>query len=233
MKNQDTKRFPGYAGPGYGSQGGFSLLEILVAFAVLGIGMIGILALFPIASQRVNQTVSGSQASAIAESLHQAFVVGFHNMEGDQVYVRHAGLGQNCGGDQKECYKFTRPSSPGSGVRTDEHPRKTNNGTAASPHQELFWQFRPEGQETQDEPLSKLIEDVKTTDESMDLNQYRMSVKVERFSQQSLFRVQIAVYRNYRKIPSAKIETAPSDRSQPVRHPDLVKEYRAMIAGGG
>lgn len=219
-------------------QSGFTILEILVALTVLGIGMLGIMALFPVATKRVNETVADSQASAMAESFHQSLVVGFHKKEGQHVIFRHAGLGENCdsaSGDKKEeCYRFKVPEPPNSNpISTKEIPN--GDGTADDPHGQYFWKSSPGTDDwdspTSEENLSNLIEDVKSSDPSMDLDRYRVSVKVDRFASESLFRVQIAVYRNYKNIKDAGPNCGSG--SPCIRHPNLVKEYRAMIAGGG
>lgn len=55
---------------------GFTILEILIAIVVLVLGITGIIALFPTAIESGNKTIEDSYASAITQSVVDAFTVG-------------------------------------------------------------------------------------------------------------------------------------------------------------
>ncbi|RME76458.1 MAG: prepilin-type N-terminal cleavage/methylation domain-containing protein [Planctomycetota bacterium] len=55
---------------------GFTLIEILIAMAVLMIGLVGILAVFPYAMQSATSTVQASYAAAISQSVMDAIRLG-------------------------------------------------------------------------------------------------------------------------------------------------------------
>lgn len=71
---------------------GFTILEILVAIVVLTVGLLGVLALFPVSYQRINTAAAESQASAIAESFHAGLVVALANSRTPQNANRWATL---------------------------------------------------------------------------------------------------------------------------------------------
>lgn len=53
---------------------GFTLIEILIALVVLFIGIVGIIALFPIGIKSTKESVQDTNAALIAESVHHALV---------------------------------------------------------------------------------------------------------------------------------------------------------------
>lgn len=64
---------------GQGSMRGFTILEIMIATAILTLGLVGILALFPVAIHYGKQIVERSTASVIAESVAEAIRQGMRN----------------------------------------------------------------------------------------------------------------------------------------------------------
>ncbi len=58
---------------------GFTILEIMIATAILTLGLVGILALFPVAIHYGKQIVERSTASVIAESVAEAIRQGLRN----------------------------------------------------------------------------------------------------------------------------------------------------------
>ncbi|MBI4605703.1 MAG: prepilin-type N-terminal cleavage/methylation domain-containing protein, partial [Planctomycetes bacterium] len=60
-------------------QGGFTILEIMIATAVLTLGLVGVLALFPVAIHYGKQIIERSTAVVIAESVSEAIREGIRN----------------------------------------------------------------------------------------------------------------------------------------------------------
>ena len=58
---------------------GFTILEIMIATAILTLGLVGILALFPVAIRTGKQVVETSTAVVVAESVAEAIREGLHN----------------------------------------------------------------------------------------------------------------------------------------------------------
>ncbi|MBI5365672.1 MAG: prepilin-type N-terminal cleavage/methylation domain-containing protein [Planctomycetes bacterium] len=56
------------------AQRGFTLIEILIALVVLFIGIVGIIALFPIGINSTKESIQDTNAALIAESVHHALV---------------------------------------------------------------------------------------------------------------------------------------------------------------
>ncbi|MBI3272338.1 MAG: prepilin-type N-terminal cleavage/methylation domain-containing protein [Planctomycetes bacterium] len=60
--------------PGRRARQGFTLIEILIALVVLFIGIVGIIALFPIGIRSTKESVEDTNAALIAESVHHSLV---------------------------------------------------------------------------------------------------------------------------------------------------------------
>ncbi|MCI0652002.1 MAG: prepilin-type N-terminal cleavage/methylation domain-containing protein [Planctomycetes bacterium] len=72
-----------YAGRRHsGARAGFTILEILIAVAILVIGLLGILALFPVAIYSGNRSVADTCAVIITESVEQAIREGLQHRKG-------------------------------------------------------------------------------------------------------------------------------------------------------
>ncbi len=63
-------------------RGGFTLIEILIATAIMTIGMIGILALFPVAIRAGRHVIEDSNAVVIAQSVAEGIRSGVRNRKG-------------------------------------------------------------------------------------------------------------------------------------------------------
>ena len=79
--------------------GGFTILEIMIATAILTLGLVGILALFPVAIHSGKQVVEKSTAVVVAESVAEAIRDGIRNQlrfnrkSGDLYFVlKHDGI---------------------------------------------------------------------------------------------------------------------------------------------
>ncbi len=266
-------------------QGGFTLIEILIALVVMTIGLLGILALFPASFSRVNKTVQESQAGAIAESVHQAVLAGVHasrtdingdgtvdNQEGAAT-MHHAGL-INRGQSPKipEKYTFPLPPAPGKPdeVTSYAFPTPIGKGPFSSSEvddtgapwggkgtgnasdvdqykqagganpEDFIWQLGEVDDGKPANDLTDLIRNIKGKDTadtefdpSFDLDKYSYSLLIQRSGDERLFRVVIGVYRFYRArsgyIP--KPGKSGYDAMTDGTHPDLIKEYRAMVSG--
>jgi type II secretory pathway pseudopilin PulG len=74
----DRPRF--HRGPGRrGGSSGFTILEIMIATAILTVGLVGILALFPVAIHSGKQIIQKSMAVVIAESVADSIREGMRN----------------------------------------------------------------------------------------------------------------------------------------------------------
>ena len=58
---------------------GFTLLEIMISVVILVIGLLGILALFPVAIHSGEVTIDQTTASLVAQSVEQAIREGMHH----------------------------------------------------------------------------------------------------------------------------------------------------------
>lgn len=67
--------------PGKRGQAGFTLMEILIAMAVLMVGLIPMLAVFRTALFNLNRSIEDTYASAIAQSVFDAIRVGMKDMK--------------------------------------------------------------------------------------------------------------------------------------------------------
>ncbi len=100
--------------------GGFTIVEILIAMVVLMVGLLGILSIFPYSMDQIQQTSEFTQATTIASSFHEALLTGVHNAgtRGDVVTIHHAGV-FNTGDGIDEKYTFPLPEDP---LRDREEP---------------------------------------------------------------------------------------------------------------
>jgi prepilin-type N-terminal cleavage/methylation domain-containing protein len=65
--------------PARADQSGFTILEIMIATAILTLGLVGILALFPVAIHYGKQIIEKSSAVVVAESVAEAIREGLRN----------------------------------------------------------------------------------------------------------------------------------------------------------
>lgn len=83
-----------------GGRGGFSLLEILIALIVLTVGVLGLVALFPVGIQSTTNTVKESRSAQLARSVQASITLGMRNspdeLANPSVTIQHDGflLGQ-------------------------------------------------------------------------------------------------------------------------------------------
>lgn len=73
-------------------EGGFTLIEILLALVILLVGIVGVLGIFPVAIRNVNDSVEDSTASNLAQSLSAAVTEAMRRPVGEDVTVTHDGL---------------------------------------------------------------------------------------------------------------------------------------------
>ncbi len=91
---------------------GFTLIEILIALVVLFIGIVGIIALFPIGIESTKQSVQDTNAALIAESIHHAIIIAMRNPVGGYAWIVHDGVPLHVGA----------PASPEYGPTTTAYP---------------------------------------------------------------------------------------------------------------
>lgn len=72
--------------------GGFTLIEILLAMVILLVGIVGVLGIFPVAIRNVNDSVEDSTASNLAQSLSAAVTEAVRRPVGGEVTLTHDGL---------------------------------------------------------------------------------------------------------------------------------------------
>ncbi len=71
---------------------GFTLIEILIALVVLFIGIVGIIALFPIGIESTRSSVQDTNAALIAESIHHAIILAMRNANAQgEAWIVHDG----------------------------------------------------------------------------------------------------------------------------------------------
>jgi len=72
---------------------GFTLIEILLALSILVIGLVGILAIFPIGINSSRSAVEQSQAAILAESVKDSVVYSFWTASSSSILMAHDGIG--------------------------------------------------------------------------------------------------------------------------------------------
>lgn len=131
---------------------GFTLIEILVALTVLIIGLVGILALFPVGLSSSQASVEDTFASLIADSVGNALISAMRNSTGGNVRFRHDGI-------TSPPYNFGLPS----GTNSVSHPGPNSAwklGTEVStasdedPMEQYYYNFEVERQFEGTTPLN-------------------------------------------------------------------------------
>jgi prepilin-type N-terminal cleavage/methylation domain-containing protein len=111
---------------------GMTLIEILVAMAVLAVGMMGICALLPLSirntSTSVHQSVGASVAKIVAESLQRSSLdlSGLHSLP-ENPDIAGVVLDGDAGSLQEGIARYSANNSPISGSRGFQIPRDVNN----------------------------------------------------------------------------------------------------------
>lgn len=94
------------------AKSGLTLIEILIALLVMIIGLVGVLAVFPVAIQSTNESVEERMAAAVAESVAHALTVAMRSATPEDsatatqaiVTLHHDGLSE-----QGKTYQFKLP----------------------------------------------------------------------------------------------------------------------------
>lgn len=73
------------------TRAGFTLIEILIALVVLFIGIVGIIALFPIGIKATRASVEDTNSALIAESIHHAIIIAMRNERNNSAWIVHDG----------------------------------------------------------------------------------------------------------------------------------------------
>ena len=71
---------------------GFTLIEILIAMSVLLVGLVGILALFPVGLDATRKSIEESNAAMVAESAYASLRAAVKQMTGDNLTYFHDGM---------------------------------------------------------------------------------------------------------------------------------------------
>lgn len=208
------------------SDSGFTLIEILIAMAILMIGIVGILSLFPVGIKNVSDSVEDSTAANVAQSLYNAMTEAMRrpNSTGS-VVLAHDGL-QLVGA---QTYTFPLPASvavptlhPAPGMGTDGTLQTFQLGTDARTNNVLTDITAPPGWSAGGDPTEPL-------------RQYSFQFEVQKPPEAivplgggasttvPLYQFRFLIYRSY----TVQV-VAPGDQ-----HPDLVKEFTTLIAGSG
>lgn len=198
---------------------GFTLIEILIAMAVLMIGIVGVLSIFPVGIKNVNDSVKDSTAANVAQSLYNAMIDAMRRGQttSGQVMLVHDGLPGTVPVSRN--YTFTLPAS----VAVELHP-VAGSGTDST------LQTYQLGNDAQ---TVAVVNDITAPlawsaggDPTEPLRQYSYQFEVSKpdFGPDiPLYQFRFLVYRNYR------VMTVPVGQ----KHPDLVKDFMTLIAGSG
>lgn len=105
--------------------GGFTMIEILVALIVLVVGLVGVLALFPVGIDATGRAAQDTMGAILAESVQEALIDAMHNisMSGTdeqriEVVFAHAGVR---GVEGLDFYRFDLPTRIG---ESSQHPNR-------------------------------------------------------------------------------------------------------------
>ncbi|MBI2919965.1 MAG: prepilin-type N-terminal cleavage/methylation domain-containing protein [Planctomycetes bacterium] len=149
---------------------GFTLVEILIALVILMVGIVGIMALYPVAVKNTKTSLQDTTAATVAQSLHSAMTEAMRRAPTDTVTLQHDGTGGK--------FAFTVPA--GIGVPA-VYPAP---GTAF-----------PLGD---DMDVRQAVADIRTMDPTEPYDQYSWQFVVTRVDAQSqLFEVRFRIYRNF------------------------------------
>jgi len=130
MMSRRCLRHRSRGGPGRRGAAGFTILEIMIATAILTVGLVGILALFPVAIHSGKQIIQKSMAVVIAESVSDSIREGMRN---NLRYLRK--------GEVTHAYFVFRHD----GVK-DEVPTRTEMERPDKDYYILLPRFRPRAQ---------------------------------------------------------------------------------------
>lgn len=204
MRNKDTKN-------------GFTIIEILLAMFVLGIGVIGILALFPVGIQRTKESVDDSIASMYADSIKSAIINAMRGQEtSGWVTMNHNGC-------RNGSYRFLPPTMPG-GVQV--YPAVGEGNWPAGSN--YLFQL---GSATSDLSISNTVVNIQENyDPSESTRQYQFFFSMTRDIIRPYFTVSIQIFRNY----SSRVGWGQDRRFgnwATMKHPDQIRDFSFIVSG--
>jgi len=214
---------------------GFTLIEILIALVVLLVGIVGILALFPVGIESTRTAVQDSHAAILAESIHHAIVIGMREASGTDVTLVHDG----CPNDPMR-YTFTLPTAPA----VEHHPSSAITGYAGPGAPRIFQLGRRTGDGQAEAAVEDPLADIRGaestapadastgSDATIDYAQYYWDFYISQMTDASggtlpLYQFRIRIWRNYADAGAVETWTLPDTGTAP---PSLIQEFRVLVA---
>ena len=149
---------------------GFTLVEILIALVVLMVGIVGVLALYPVAAKNTKTSLQDSTAATVAQSLHSAMTEAMRRSATDTVVLQHDGTGGK--------YAFTVPVGVGVPM---VYPAPATSFQLGD-----------------DFGTQQAVAQIRTMDPTEPYDQYSWQFVVTRIDAQNpLFEVRFRIYRNF------------------------------------
>lgn len=200
---------------------GFTILEILIAMVVLTVGVLGLLALFPIGIQSTTHTVRDSRSSLLARSIQEAITVAMRVSPDETtnaaVLVQHDGF---AGGQ----YTFARPLVAGAaGQIYCPAPGGGTDPTGDTFELAKDAQAFAAVQDIRDPAMGLGIDPTEPT------QQYSFGFLVQRVGNR-LFQVTVDVFRAYRQDPNYPPDHLTAGWATS-KHPTEVYSFTFLVAG--
>ena len=199
--------------------------------SILVIGLVGILALFPIGIENSRAAVEHSQAGMLAESVKDAIVQGFRASSGTTIQMTHDGIGNNM--------SFALPVTTGPAAAVDVPSDSITDVTTKARHVFLA------GGKVVPGLYDNNVKEVSTPDADVNLDPYHQysfrfvveknDVGVGSTTVTDLYLIHLYIYRNYnpayynKDVSKDGNHTADfSNKSVPV---SLVTSFKTLVAG--
>jgi prepilin-type N-terminal cleavage/methylation domain-containing protein len=199
-----------------GARRGFTLLEILLALAVLLVGLVGILTLFPVGIRSVGESTMDTMAAIVAESVQQALMKAMR-MPGTPGATRRITVYHD--GFPPTGLTFDLPPATQAGTTFYVAPG-TPQTTPFGANTIFTLGTDPTILATYDQIVSGSSGGARL-DPSEGYRQYQFSIDVRRVPNEALFEFTIHVYRNF----FAYTGTIAANQV----HPKQIKQFRVQI----
>lgn len=198
---------------------GFTILEILIALVVLGIGILGIVALFPVGIKSTSGSVNDSNAAMLADSVYSALLAAFRTARPEAVDPTVRICHDGCPASQNYTYAFMRPMAPNPPPMAPVVVPSPGQGTNVAPafsSGNVFLLGR-------DPLFNAALNNIRTSrGEQVNIyDQFSWRVEVWRPTTAPLFTVRIEVFKNY-----VDVALPPN-----VTHPNRVHSFTGQVTG--
>ena len=195
------------------AQRGFTILEILIALVVLGIGILGIVALFPVGIKSTSGSVNDSNAAMLADSVYSALLSAFRTSSPEAVDPAVRICHDGCPASQNYSYAFNRPTTPNPAGPPVVVPTA---GQGTDPTAMVFLLGR-------DPLFSAALNNIRTTrGEQVNIyDQFSWRLEVIRPTTAPLFNVRIEIFKNFTNV------AVPATQE----HPNRVHSFTGQVVG--